>query len=477
MTIGGCSFVNNSASPGVNIRGGAIYNFGGNLTIVVCSFVNNSVNGTSFPTGGAIYNYEGNLTVSACSFVNNSANGGSNFGGAIVTYNGILSVISCDFLGNSAGFGGAIYNFGGNLTVSACSFVNNSAGYGGAIYNFYMGLNVVGCSFVNNSANGSGGAIYNMDGNLTVNNSSFVGNSANDYGGVLYNNNINNNGNATISYCILSNNTANQIYNVNNGLVLANYNWWGSNNNPNTNGYVDGFDVDNWFVMVLNSTNSSVKVGDRLYYNYYFLLNDTVNGVLLSNANASLIPDFNVSFVYNGSVVKVVDGRFSDNFSFVASDMGANKVLSAVCRDVVVETYFTVKGISSVIVSHIPGWPFFTLSAKVFNQNGDPIVGVPVLFLDAYGRVIANVTTNANGTAEYMFSPNYDVGTYKYFAGFLGDDNYTACSGTDTIVINKVGSKLFAPSTSTVNNGSKVVLSAVLKDVNGKLLANKLVGV
>jgi len=85
----------------------------------------------NFDRGGAITNWGPNLTVSGCTFQENESPFG---GGAIVSYTG-LDILASTFLANSAvsDDGGAILIVAGGASVTNSTFVDNTAGLGGAI--------------------------------------------------------------------------------------------------------------------------------------------------------------------------------------------------------------------------------------------------------------------------------------------------------------------------------------------------------
>jgi predicted outer membrane repeat protein len=208
---------------GVALNGSAIYN-NGNLTMLNCTFTNNNANSQ----GGAIYNYQSSLTLSNCTFTNNIA---------------------------SNSFGGAIYNYQTNLTLSNCTFTSNTASnWGGAICNAYGStLNMTNSTFSGNTATSQGGAIANVGINAILNgtNCIFTNNTAGNNGGVIYNNGL-----TTLHFNSFVTNTAptgSAIY-LAMGTVNAEYNWWGSNNNPSNQIY-GALDYNNWIYMtIINST-------------------------------------------------------------------------------------------------------------------------------------------------------------------------------------------------------------------------------
>ncbi|MCE7699972.1 MAG: Ig-like domain repeat protein, partial [Methanobacterium paludis] len=217
---------NLTLTNGIATNGGAIYN-NGNLTITNCTFTNNKATNQ----GGAIYDYQSNLTLSGCTFTDNTA---------------------------SISFGGAIYNYQSNLTLSGCIFTSNTASnWGGAICNAYgSSLNMSNCTFSSNAATNQGGAIANVGINAILNGSNciFSNNTATTDGGAIYNNGI-----TTLHFNSFVNNTAptgSDIY-LSMGTVNAQNNWWGSNNSPLSQIYVDNGTVDysNWLYMTITNQN------------------------------------------------------------------------------------------------------------------------------------------------------------------------------------------------------------------------------
>ena len=154
VNLTSCNFRYNSAIFNESSMGGAIYNNNSaTLTLDICTFTNNSGG-----SAGAIYNW-GNLVIYTCNFTNNSATDWA--GGAIVNYgDSNLTVNACIFTNNSAtqNYGGAIYNLGGRVNLTVCNFINNKASAGGAITNDWGSFNLSGCIFIGNNAR-RGGAI------------------------------------------------------------------------------------------------------------------------------------------------------------------------------------------------------------------------------------------------------------------------------------------------------------------------------
>ncbi|MGL6297680.1 MAG: hypothetical protein ACRC1M_00775 [Methanobacteriaceae archaeon] len=436
LTIIGSSFINSYAYN----NGGAIYNYGGNLTVIDSTFMNNTArSGYDFKIGGgAIYNDYGNLTVIGSSFINNNAILAGQ-GGAIYNegYSNHLNVYNSIFLNNSAiyGDGGAIYNGANNLNVYNSIFINNtlSGGSGGAIANRGNNFSVDNSSFINNNANsGHGGAIYNT-GNFTAMGSSFMINNA-SYGTAIYNT-----GKCDVSYSSFYNIRI-QLYNT--GNATANYNWW---NYKSPQSLTYNVSLSSWFVMLLNSSSTSnVKVGDTFKYGYYFLLNNS--SVLVKDANVFKLPKINVTIIYNGAIVKVLDGRSSTNLSLKVNNI--NNIIIALVKPVnnnsVVTTslLFSASKNAQLSTKLIAPSDFkgssnrnTVLKTTLKDLNGKALLG-KIISLYVDGKWVYDSDTNSNGVASF----NYKAGTgsYKIDFKFKGDSKYKSSAVSSTLVVSKV---------------------------------------
>jgi predicted outer membrane repeat protein len=153
---------------------GAIWNDGGNVSVLGGTFAGNSSN----KYGGAIYNEDGTLAITSAYFEYN----GAEWGGAIYNED-TMTLRSSHFLDNEAGEGGAIYT-DDSATVIGTTFTQDGAGEGGALYNDDLAT-LSSVTIQNNSAD-YGGGIYN-DHTLTVASSNIVHNYADSGGGGIYN--------------------------------------------------------------------------------------------------------------------------------------------------------------------------------------------------------------------------------------------------------------------------------------------------
>ncbi|MCE5318252.1 MAG: right-handed parallel beta-helix repeat-containing protein [Parachlamydia sp.] len=172
--------------------GGAINNHG-ILSLLGCVLTyNQAEDETCDGMGGALYNYGGDVSMTDCKLMNNIASGSA---GAFFSFNGSASIEDCLFLDNNAyGDGGAIENRGGNqLYIECTTFADNytsGRSDGGAILNNFATLTLRTCIFTGNSCLGSGGAIWNnRDSTLNVSDTLIMKNMAAPWaqGGAIYN--------------------------------------------------------------------------------------------------------------------------------------------------------------------------------------------------------------------------------------------------------------------------------------------------
>lgn len=263
LTVTGSNFSGNE----VIFHGGAIYNIGA-FTLINSDFTDNTAN----DCGGAIYNYQSTMTVKNCNFTNNNASSNSVGGGAIYN-NNVLDVQNCKFINNTATYcGGAIYNdLSSDLAVTGSTFTGNTAEWGGAIFNWHV-CTVNGSIFNSNYAYSGGGAICN-DGTLTATGCNFYDNTAGGSGAAIYSYTYGNPSYVNVKYSRFVGNTGaantpNDIFQWSSGEVantlIAQYNWWGSNNGPATgritgdsNNPVSASMYDPWLVMNIEPAESS----------------------------------------------------------------------------------------------------------------------------------------------------------------------------------------------------------------------------
>ncbi|MBK9049926.1 MAG: right-handed parallel beta-helix repeat-containing protein [Chloroflexi bacterium] len=163
-TFTGVHFRNNQGS-----QGGAIYaEANTNVRLWDSWFEGN----TATRNGGGFFMVSGNALISATTFLDNGAGGSQSLegGGAIYQQGGNLTVINSLLADNSsAQHGGAIFARGGTATVDFVTVVGNAAaGSGGAVYNDNAVTTLTNAIFSDNTSV-TGGALFNNTGTIPNN--------------------------------------------------------------------------------------------------------------------------------------------------------------------------------------------------------------------------------------------------------------------------------------------------------------------
>ena len=150
-----CAFIDNVSA----LRGGGIYDKGGDLKITSCLFRGN----VSGEGGGVSVSGSYNLVMDNCLFHENSASigGGGLFFGSAMFYSLFLNMTNCTFTGNSAPSGGAII---GNITSTMTIEVTNSVIWNNTVDEIYVGGTGTGFSVTHSLVKGGWPGVGNQDG-------------------------------------------------------------------------------------------------------------------------------------------------------------------------------------------------------------------------------------------------------------------------------------------------------------------------
>ncbi len=173
------------------VYNGAVYNDGGNLTLIRSVLVNNGANDIC----GAIFNKGGEINLQNSHVLNNE----SEYGAGILN-GGVLNVSNTLFKNNVSRYGGAILNCaGGNAFITNSHFENNEAFYiGSAIYNMASdwvnacgesalpGIVNISNGFFSGNYSGGAGTLLN-DGEMNIESSIIDHNEAGHDGGGIAN--------------------------------------------------------------------------------------------------------------------------------------------------------------------------------------------------------------------------------------------------------------------------------------------------
>ena len=315
ITFEDCKFISN----GGNVTGtnGVIYVNMANANFTNCHFENNTAGtGTSY---GLISLKDSILLVDGCTFVNNYNKNGCIYVSGSST--GSIAVINnTKFIGNNAtsasgGSGGAIYASGSmayqysngtvrpgaqsTVYVVDCDFIDNTA-YGGTYYSAEGGaifvnanatLYVSNSRFINNSAvdntagdrKGRGGAIAATTGNVQITNSIFEGNVATN--GSAISMKFANKDLTTLNILDIHNSviigTGEKLISSDftNGSLLANNNWWASNENPSDK-VTEGITVDSWVILTADPSEVTANLGEPVAITANFRHTNSTDGTI-----------------------------------------------------------------------------------------------------------------------------------------------------------------------------------------------------
>lgn len=321
-----------------------------------------------------------NINFANLTFINGNATNG--FGGAIHvgdssnTYSSdVLNIVNCNFENNTAKtFGGAISSTA-QLNITNCTFKDNFATTSGAI-ELCGPTNIINSTFIGNNATGSayysyGGAIRAYSNNINITDSTFENNSASS-GGAIYDSNAVLN----ISYSTLFNNTASNaanIYASNN--VIADYNWWGTNNFTKINSTNKNVNITNWVIL-------TVTAPDDLYTseitNLTASLNTYTNGTNTGKLNGT-IPTRTINFTSDDTSV------FNPETSSITDKVITQLTPSSTPGNVfvTVDNETITLPVSQTVYSWFIGETGYRTLQQAINAstNGTVIVGIPGTYI------------------------------------------------------------------------------------------------
>ena len=369
--------------------------------------------------------------------------------------------------GNAAEGGGAIFCIG-ELTVKDCTFIDNKAKMGGALFTTTQHLTVEDSTFKNNSASNAGGSIFTGE-DTNITGSFFQNNTA--PGGSIYLMM----GDATDAENLLNYNiileSGTAVYNSGTGIINADFNWWGDNNDPAVKG-TGPIEINNYYTMRLTSIDLP-KYKEEYEFDYIFELNDT------GDHNSKLLPEFIADIKYNAELVGSVDGRYNETLDVTINTIKDNEIEAYSFDTSITSLTFRVKGNVNLSIEFsgdvgtIGEQIEITVEAK--DQDGNPMDVVVNLYEnDTY----VDTVSVENGIGKYDYTQT-DIGTVTIKAEFEENKDYKASEVEEKLTVKgSIDLKIeFSEETGTVGEQIEITIEAKdqsgnLMDVNVNLYAN-----
>ncbi len=470
------------------LYGAAVYSYAENVVLdnITITDINSEMS--------RLITSNGNLTIKDSVFANNTVSGLITQGGT----NKNLTIVNTVIEGNNVTYDTSIYglvyvsgtkgnvviedskfydnivrqstvrgNTEVDITVKKSEFINNTAdnlpyySSGGAIY-AQAKLDVSESIFINNQARREGGAIcISNTGQATITKSEFINNTV--YGDGEYGDAISNRGSATINYCIfLTNGTKYVVYNPGSNAVNGQYNWWGTNDNPQS--LVNNVDVSNWIIMNVVADTENVEAG----------------------AAIPITVDFKHYIDSNGAVQELADSLAQELTVSFISETGAFDKTEVVTEDHVAQaTYTAVLGLNDITVKSSDAiWNIafnigkvetsLSVSAEPVTVGETAVIGISLTDIDGNG-IDGTVIVTVNGEDKEV-TVTGGVGsleltglladTYPISAHFGGTSKYESSDATGTLVVNPKESKLTIVA-EPVTVGETAVIGISLTDIDG----------
>lgn len=405
-------------------------NIAKNVRLVGESQLNTIIDGTNSGRPLTITSGTVNMTNFCIQNGNSNDGGGINNAATLILNNCTIQLNTAQAYTNV--FGGAIFNTG-DLTLTNCTLTQNTAhstslsGVGGAIYNS-RSVTMTSCIVTQNSAIGAasnGGAIFN-NGYVLARYNIFRGNTAQD-------------GSAIANYY---------------GYVDAQYNWWGSNDDPGSQ--LHSVTYSPWLYFTLSANPNIINNRDTSLITASF--NNAFDGTTVTVLDPSLgyIPD-GIQVTINtdlGSIgSKIIHGTIIGGLAkatLTADETPGTAHLNAVADSQPANTEVLINAKSSLYLTVTPNKTnpvvgdtvIYTL--KVGNNGPDPAENVVMTYVVPEGLIFAGANLD-NGT--YTYDPNSRTITWTLGTVPQGDPNFWLF-----LYVARAGQYLINPQLSTTTN-------------------------
>ena len=314
-----------------------------------------------------------------------------------------------------------------------------------------------------------GGAIL-ARGDVNILNSIFEDNAA---GNGYYGNAIYNYGNLNIHYSVLLENASSNyvIYNCGyNPSANAQYNWWGTNNDPSKlvgagkwdeDTPCEDVDVSNWIIMSVTPNIIENITGNQVIKATFdkYQGND---GKLYDLTKT--LPEFNVKF-------SAINGTLSDNLAKVINNAASVNYTISDNDTITVESGNEIFNIK-VIVAKETSIILINVNDIVVGENATIDVFVNK---NATGNVVVsvnnkNTTVNIKDGKASLIVSDLPVGKYDIVVKYSGDANYGASTNITSFNVGKIAKYDIDVDISRVQSGENATITVSLpKDATGNV--------
>ena len=330
-----------------------------------------------------------------------------------------------------------------NINITDCNFINNYAPTG-IVYGSYLNLNLTRCNFINNTATGTN--TYNQ---ALI----FI-----DNGGSLY-----------MNYCNFADNTIKGKYLIYFGSTSVksnvDYNYWGSNDNPNTKLYRTK--ANNWVVLDSSINSTDIYTGDINDVNLKFEL--TADGENFTDL-AGVMPDLTVNVVPTIGVIDPQTVTISNNIgktTYKANVNGTETINVAVGESTLDQLTFNV-------TKTIPKASNITISVDDIKV-GEDVVIVASVPNDATGNVTFTIgdmieTVEIKDGKAILTVKDLASGDYTVDATYNGDAKYLSSSNSSSFKVSKVDSTI-SIDVGDIKVGEDAIINVVVpNDATGNVI-------
>ena len=421
---------------GGNDVGGFISQSSSNLNVIGCTF--KDVSSTS--SGAAISTTYGNLNIDGCRFENISVRQGVVYFSASTGVLNINNSVFDNILGSYDGWvisTSTVANIANSNFTNLVSSMASSGSYYGAIY-ATKAMNVTNCLF--KDIKGPKGAAIYSSGPLNVTRSVF------DNIQTAYSIVFASNADSFVNYNIFVNN-ANASKYIESAIADSNYNFWGSNDKPNTTVVAANL-YKNWTIIELSCASDIVYMGTTADIFAQFVGTDGTQNLTLEE----LMPDYTVDLTASSGTLNPTTVSIVENEGCVVFTPASQGEVTITCAQGPAELVLNVMDTAALLV--------------VSTDGSDSNPGT----LDSPYATIAHALSQVTDTRNIIYLLN---------KGESYDENGLTVSGnviirgeSDTVIIDGQNTGRIFTVTGTLTIEDLILTGGMSNDNGGAILVN-----